>query len=95
MISKYWGILREAYTGFNEREIDHVFAVMHPTVHWPKAFEGGHVVGYDAIREYWTRQWSEKNPIVDPVSITERRDGKVRHIYVIKDDLIISMDIAI
>ncbi len=50
---------------------------MDPDVHWPKAFEGGYVVGHAAIRDYWTRQWSEINPIVEPVTITERPAGKV------------------
>jgi hypothetical protein len=77
MSSIHWGILREAYAGFNDRDIDHVFTVMHPDVHWPKAFEGGYVIGYEAVRAYWTKQWSEINPVVDPVSITERPDGKV------------------
>lgn len=77
MSAKYWGVLREAYEGFNDRNIDQVFAVMHPDVHWPKAFEGGYAIGHDAVRAYWTKQWSEINPIVDPVSVTELPDGKV------------------
>jgi hypothetical protein len=114
MNSNYNDIIAKAYTGFNDRNIDAVFSVMHPDIHWPKAFEGGYVAGQDAVREYWTRQWSEINPKVEPLSITERPDGKievevyqlvkdlegnilfdgkVKHVYVINNDLLYSMDI--
>ena len=42
---------------------------------WPKAFEGGYVSGHDEIRAYWTRQWKEINPHVEPVGFNERQDG--------------------
>ncbi len=77
MESKYWSIIEKAYRGFNKRDIDGIFTVMDDNVHWPKAFEGGHVVGKAAVREYWLRQWSEINPKVEPISIFERTDGKV------------------
>lgn len=50
---------------------------MHADVEWPKAFEGGYVKGKEAIREYWTRQWSEINPKVEPVGIVETGDGRL------------------
>lgn len=77
MNSKYQSIIQKAYNGFNARDIDTTLSTMHPDIHWPKAFEGGYVIGHDAVREYWTRQWSEINPKVNPVAITERPDGKV------------------
>ena len=77
MNTKYSEIIGKAYAGFNKRDINAVFTVMHPNVSWPKAFEGGFVTGYDAVREYWTRQWSEIDPKVEPLSIIERNDGKV------------------
>jgi len=70
-------LIETAYKGFNNRDIDSVLPLMHHDIHWPKAFEGGHVIGPEAISEYWTRQWSEINPIVKPQVITEREDGKV------------------
>ncbi len=89
MESQYWPIIRKAYTGFNERDIDTVFSVMNSDIHWPKAFEGGYVTGYDAVREYWTRQWSEINPNVEPLSIVERPDGKIE---VVVDQLVKDME---
>jgi len=47
-------------------------------VTWPKASEGGKVVGKEAIRAYWTRQWEEFDPHVEPLAITEQDGGKIR-----------------
>jgi hypothetical protein len=35
-------------------------------------------VGKKEIRAYWTRQWSEFDPHVEPLAITEGDGGKVR-----------------
>ena len=35
---------------------------MSENVGWPKASEGGSVVGKEEIRAYWTRQWNEFDP---------------------------------
>ena len=68
-------LVKKAYTAFNARDIDMAFSTMHPDVQWPKAFEGGYVSGQNEIREYWTRQWTEINPNVEPVGFNERQDG--------------------
>jgi hypothetical protein len=47
-------------------------------VSWPKASEGGRVVGKEQIRAYWTRQWSEFDPHVEPLAIAEGEGGKIR-----------------
>ncbi len=47
-------------------------------VRWPKASEGGAVVGKDEIRAYWTRQWGEFDPRVEPLAMSEEEGGKVR-----------------
>jgi hypothetical protein len=76
MIS-YQDLIKNAYIGFNSRNIDATLSMMHPDIHWPKAFEGGYVIGHNEVRAYWTRQWEEINPIVNPVAIRERPDGKI------------------
>ena len=76
-VTHHQSLIEKAYKGFNNREVDTVLPLMHSNIHWPKAFEGGYVIGHEAIRDYWTRQWTEINPIVNPVAITERPDGKV------------------
>ena len=70
----YQPILRQLYQYFNARHIDAVLTHMHTDVQWPKAFEGGYVSGHDEIRKYWTRQWTEINPIVEPIGFNKRQD---------------------
>jgi hypothetical protein len=69
--------LEAMYTAFNARDIDGALARMSPDVDWPKASEGGRVIGKDAIRAYWGRQWAEFDPTVRPLEITERNPGIV------------------
>ncbi len=69
-------LIREAYSAFNARDIDGALALMTENVRWPKASEGGHVVGKQEIRAYWTRQWQAFDPHVTPTEIIERVDGK-------------------
>lgn len=75
MKQQHQALITKAYAAFNARDIDAALTTMHPDVQWPKAFEGGYVSGHGAIRDYWTRQWAEINPTVEPVAFTERPDG--------------------
>lgn len=61
-------LLRAAYAAFNARDIDAALALMTPDVAWPKAFKGGFVRGPEEVRAYWTEQWAEINPHVEPVA---------------------------
>ena len=49
-------LMSQIYAAFNKRDIDGTLALMGEDVSWPKASEGGRVIGKQAIREYWTRQ---------------------------------------
>lgn len=71
-------LIEQAYTAFNKRDIDGVLALMTEDVSWPKASEGGKVVGKEEIRAYWTRQWGEFDPHVEPLAMTEEEGGKIR-----------------
>jgi hypothetical protein len=71
-------LIEQAYSAFNKRDIDAALALMTQDVNWPKASEGGRVVGKEEIRAYWTRQWGEFDPHVEPLAITEEDGGKVR-----------------
>lgn len=62
-------LVRHVYDRFNARDIDAILLHMHPDVHWPNGWEGGYVNGHDEVRAYWTRQWKEIDPTVDPVGI--------------------------
>ena len=71
-------IIEQAYSAFNKRDIDGALALMTEDVSWPKASEGGRVVGREEIRAYWTRQWGEFNGNVEPLAITEENGGRIR-----------------
>lgn len=71
-------IIELAYAAFNKRDIDGALELMTEDVTWPRASEGGRVIGKEEIRAYWTRQWAEFDPHVEPLAITEGDGGKIR-----------------
>jgi nuclear transport factor 2 (NTF2) superfamily protein len=70
-------LLKQAYEGFNARDIDGVLALMQPNVEWPNGMEGGTVEGHSGVRAYWTRQWGIINPHVDPVKFEADGSGRI------------------
>jgi ketosteroid isomerase-like protein len=70
-------LLRAAYAAFNARDIDAALTLMTADVAWPRAFKGGFVRGPQAVRAYWTDQWSEIDPHVKPVTFHPEGDGRV------------------
>lgn len=70
-------LLRAAYAAFNARDIDAALATMSPGVAWPKAFKGGFARGHQEVRVYWTEQWSEIDPHVEPVSFHPEGVGRI------------------
>ncbi|MBR8831696.1 MAG: hypothetical protein N5P05_001139 [Chroococcopsis gigantea SAG 12.99] len=70
-------LLRAAYAAFNVRDIDAALALMTPDVVWPRAFKGGFVRGPEEVRAYWTEQWSEIDPHVEPVSFYSEEGGRI------------------
>jgi hypothetical protein len=77
MTLPYQDLIRKAYSAFNARDIDAVLSVLHPEVHWSNGWEGGYVNGHDEVRNYWTRQWKELDPTVEPTGFTERENGQI------------------
>ena len=69
-------LIAQAYSAFNDRDIDSALALMSESVRWPKASEGGRVVGKEEIRAYWTRQWKEFDPHVEPIEVIDREGGR-------------------
>lgn len=69
--------IEKAYTAFNQRNIDNALSTMQPDVQWSKAWEGGYISGHDEIKQYWTRQWTEINPKVEPIGFEERDNGSL------------------
>ena len=75
MTTQLKDLIKKAYCAFNVRDIGKALSTMQPNVQWSKAWEGGYIRGHDEIKEYWTRQWQEINPNVEPVGFTERQNG--------------------
>jgi hypothetical protein len=69
-------LIAQIYSAFNQRNIDGVLAFTSESVNWPKASEGGRAVGKQEIRAYWTRQWKEFDPHVDPVEVFDDAAGR-------------------
>jgi len=70
-------LLRAAYAAFNARDIDAAVHLMTPDVTWPRAFKGGFVRGPEEVRAYWTEQWSEIDPHVEPLAFHPEDAGRV------------------
>lgn len=75
MSSDHIQMLKRIYHSFNERDIDGVLAVLSNDVAWANGMDGGHVHGREAVRDYWTRQWSVVRPHVEPVAFKKTEDG--------------------
>jgi ketosteroid isomerase-like protein len=54
--------IRQLYDRFNARDMEAVFSLLTDDVAWANGMDGTHVHGKEAIREYWTHQWS----VIDP-----------------------------
>jgi len=77
MASQHEDVIKKAYSAFNARNIEETLSTMQPDVQWSKAWEGGYISGHEEIKKYWTRQWNEINPNVEPVGFNERQNGSL------------------
>jgi nuclear transport factor 2 (NTF2) superfamily protein len=68
-------LLRKIYDEFNARHIDKVLSAFHKDVEWPNGWEGGYVHGHEEIRDYWTRQWKEIDPVVTPTAVKQNNEA--------------------
>jgi ketosteroid isomerase-like protein len=108
-------LIRDLYVAFNARDVDAVVAQLHPDVDWPNAWEGGRLTGHAAVHDYWARQFTQIDPRVEPVEITQADDGRVAvtvhqtvrslegetlfdgrvgHVYTIRDGRIVHMEVV-
>ena len=70
-------LLKRLYNRFNARDIDGVLLALADDVAWANGMDGGHVHGHEAVREYWTRQWTIVSPVVEPISFHRTADGAI------------------
>ena len=68
-------LIAQAYSAFNDRDIDRALALMSEKISWPKASEGGRALGKEEIRTYWIHQWQEFDPHVEPLELIDRQGG--------------------
>lgn len=93
MANQFEDTIQKAYAAFNERNIDNALSTMQKDVQWSKAWEGGYISGHHEIKEYWTRQWTEINPKVEPVGFNQRENGSLevkvhQNVKDLKDNLV-------
>jgi nuclear transport factor 2 (NTF2) superfamily protein len=70
-------LLKRLYDRFNARDMESVLAAMHQDVIWANGMEGGYLHGRDAVRSYWTRQWTMLDPHVEPTEFSTGSDGEI------------------
>jgi hypothetical protein len=58
-----------------QRDIDGVLTALTDDVARANGMDGGH--GRDAVRAYWTRQWTMVSPHVEPVGFHRTPDGAI------------------
>jgi ketosteroid isomerase-like protein len=69
--------LERLYDRFNARDIDSVLTALADDVAWANGMDGGHVHGREAVRAYWTRQWTMVSPHVEPLAFRRTQDGAI------------------
>ncbi|MBY8873129.1 nuclear transport factor 2 family protein [Micromonospora sp. PLK6-60] len=70
-------LLDQLYAAFNRRDLPTLLSALAPDVSWPNGWEGGIVHGRQQVRDYWTRQWAEIDPVVRPVAFDVEADGRL------------------
>ena len=65
---------QDLYKDFNDRKIDLVISKMTGDVKWANGMDGGYVHGHDAVKDYWTRQFTMVSSKVSPLEIEAGKD---------------------
>jgi ketosteroid isomerase-like protein len=77
---------QDLYKDFNDRKIDLVISKMTDDVKWANGMDGGYVRGHDAVRDYWTRQFTMVSSSVTPLEIeTANGNSKIKVHQVVHD----------
>ena len=70
-------LIKHLYERFNARDMEAVLSTLADDVAWANGMENTHVHGPEAVREYWTHQWSVINPHVEPLNTSTAADGSI------------------
>jgi hypothetical protein len=71
-------VIHNLFDAFNRRAVDEALSFMHPTVHWPIGWDGGYIDGHDAVRDYWSKQWTEYDRHAIPLQLVWLNDNRVK-----------------
>jgi hypothetical protein len=79
-------LLRRAYAAYNAQDLNTLTAMLSDDVDWPDG-AGGRLHGRDAVRAYWTEQWTRLRTHDEPVGFEATGDGRtaVRLHQVVRD----------
>lgn len=69
--------LKLMYERFNARDIDGVLPLLADDVVWANGMDGGHVHGREAVREYWTHQFSIVRAQVLPIGFERIAENSI------------------
>ena len=93
----YAGFIERMYVDFNERNIDSALGHLTKDADWPNGMTGGREIGHDAIRSYWTHQWTVIDSKVTPICINSFDEGafvEVRQLFYDLDGKLVSDSIV-
>ena len=77
---------QDLYKNFNDRNIDLIISNMTDNVKWANGMDGGYVYGREAVRDYWTRQFTMVSSNVTPLEIkTDKGVIKIKVHQVVYD----------
>jgi ketosteroid isomerase-like protein len=68
-------LLLQAYAAYNSQDVEALVALVSDDVNWPDD-DAGRLHGKDEVRAYWTEQWARTSTHDEPVSFSERNDGR-------------------
>ena len=70
-------IVRDAYTAFNNRDIERAVALMDPLVEWPDVVQGGFVRGREGVRRHWREVFATAEPRIELGDLERRPDRSI------------------
>ena len=74
-------LLVELYEAHGRRDIEAALRHFTDDVAWPDVAKARTIHGHDAVRAYWTAQFAEIDPHVDPTTITLDGDTAVVEVH--------------
>jgi len=80
-------LLSQLYPDFNDRNIEKIMPHFAVNTDWPNGMTGGREIGHQAIREYWTDQWSVINSQVTPISYRVVGDQIILEVHQLVKDM--------